>query len=542
MLRSTVGGEASRHGLRQGQAVSAGFAGYEVLSRVAQGSTGVVWQARQVHLERLVAIKELAPALLYLPGFLERFRSEAQVLAGLDDPHVVRLYDYVEEPDRAYLVEEWVPGAPLATVLVRHGRLTAEQSLGVVRGGLAGLAHAHDRGLVHRDVSLSNILLDVDGVSKLVDFGLAAPVDGTAEPSASAFARAVGTPAFGSPEAVQGQPLTPRSDVYSAAAVLYTLLTGNPPYAGDTQAMLRAHVNRPAPVLSGFATRLTNLLSRAMAKHPEQRPADAREFLAELEEAARDAYGVGWLSRASVAGLATAGAAGAAGTAAAVSTAAAAGGTPAASVIQAGARSVLGLPRVAFLAAAAAIVIAVAAVTVALTVGSGNGPAPTADGGPAAGTAAGAAEPTASEAPLLHAFSGTYSVVRTLTSVPPNAPDPVGMTTESTWIVAPTCASGPCDVNVATSFGLDYPFAYSDGVWRAEVALELACFDIFGQSSETVPATDTLILSPGEATAPGSDAPLATLTGVTTEVIPVECGGAPGGTFEIALQLTRTGD
>ncbi|MDQ3466568.1 MAG: serine/threonine protein kinase, partial [Actinomycetota bacterium] len=135
----------------------------------------MVWQARQVELGRLVAIKELSPALLSAPGFLERFRAEAQMLAGLDDPHVVRLYDYVEEPHRAFLVQEWVEGAPLTAVLDRHGRLTAEQSLGVIRGGLLGLAHAHQRGLVHRDVSTANILLDGAGVSKLVDFGLAAP-------------------------------------------------------------------------------------------------------------------------------------------------------------------------------------------------------------------------------------------------------------------------------------------------------------------------------------------------------------------------------
>ncbi|MBA2414737.1 MAG: serine/threonine protein kinase, partial [Geodermatophilaceae bacterium] len=352
--------------------------GYDVLGRVAEGSTGVVWQARQLELGRLVAIKELSSVLLSTPGFLDRFRAEAQTLASLDDPHVVRLYEYIEEPSRALLIQEWVEGAPLAAVLERHGRLSPEQSLGVLRGGLIGLGHAHDRSLVHRDISPTNILLDQGGVSKLVDFGLAARSGQGSDPGVGS---SVGTPAFSSPEAVTGQPMTARSDVYSAAAVLYLLLSGRLPYAGDMQAVLQAHVAAPVPALSGFAPRLTDLLRRAMAKRPEERPADAAAFLAELEEAARDAYGAGWLSRASVAGLATAvagagsvAAVGGAGVPAAAqalaygtaSTPAALAGAQTPSAGAVGAR-VLGIPRVALMVASAVVVVAVAATAFALT-------------------------------------------------------------------------------------------------------------------------------------------------------------------------------
>ncbi|MDQ4039376.1 MAG: serine/threonine protein kinase, partial [Actinomycetota bacterium] len=271
------------------------FAGLEVLGQVGQGSTGAVWRARQVELDRVVAIKELSPALLGAPGFLDRFRAEAQTLASLDDPHVVRIFDYVEEPGRAYLVQEWVDGVPLDAVLARHGRLTPEQGLGVLRGGLLGLAHAHSRGLVHRDVSPANILLDRAGTSRLVDFGLAARTEEGRSPGAAA---SVGTPAFASPEAVTGAPMTTRSDVYSAAALLFLLLSGRLPYSGNTAAVLAAHASAPVPTLDGHGPELADLLARAMAKNPAERPADAAAFLVDLEEAATRRYGPAWHTRA----------------------------------------------------------------------------------------------------------------------------------------------------------------------------------------------------------------------------------------------------
>ena len=106
---------------------------------------------------------------------MERLRAEAEVLSGLSHPNIVHVYDYVEEPHRAWLAEEWVDGTSLQAILDVHDRLTPEQSLGVVRGALTGLAYAHERGVVHRDVSTGNILADQEGTSKLVDFGLAAP-------------------------------------------------------------------------------------------------------------------------------------------------------------------------------------------------------------------------------------------------------------------------------------------------------------------------------------------------------------------------------
>ena len=172
------------------------FGRYQVVEKVAQGSTGTVYRARHTELDRPAAIKELSPPLRQLPGQLERMRREAETLGGLDDPHIVDIYDYVEEPERVWIAEQWVPGAALSTIVSTHGPLTPEQSVGALRGALMGLAHAHERGVVHRDVTTGNILADLDGTSMLVDFGLAAPVGDT---------RACGTPAYISPEAVRGE-------------------------------------------------------------------------------------------------------------------------------------------------------------------------------------------------------------------------------------------------------------------------------------------------------------------------------------------------
>ncbi len=272
-----------------------GIGGYEFLQQAAVGSTGVVWQARQLDLGRLVAVKELSAALRSTPDGLARFRAEAARLAKLDDDHVVKIYDYVEADAGAFIVQEWVDGETLEHLVGRVGQLTAEQSVGVLRGALLGLAAAHDLRLVHGDVSPTNILLDRAGTSKLIDFGIATAVGDSGR---------YGTPAYMSPEAVSGAGMLPASDVYSAAAVLFTLLSGKPPMAGaDVAAVLRQHLEDPPPRLVGHGAELQRIVQTAMAKDPHVRPADARAFLRELEQAAERRFGAAWLSRASVAGL-----------------------------------------------------------------------------------------------------------------------------------------------------------------------------------------------------------------------------------------------
>lgn len=389
------------------------FGPYEVLDRVAEGSTSTVFRARHQELDRTAAIKMLHPAVLDAPGMRDRLRVEAETLAGLEDPNIVQVYDYVEEDDRAWIAEEWVTGASLGRILEVHRTLTPEQAVGVVRGAVLGLAHAHDRGVLHRDVAPDNILADMEGVSKLVDFGLAAPVG-----AAGVF----GTPAFLSPEGARGEQLDKPSDVYSTAAVLYTLLAGAPPFPGsDVPTTIRRHLEEPAPLLEGHGHDLQDLLRRSLAKDPSERPADARSFLEELEEAARRRFGAAWLQRASIASLVGAAVPAAVGGGAAAPTVVVDSAritSPVTESVKRGSRRLL----VAGAAAAVVVVGGGTAATLALTGGD--------DGGPEAVTPGAAESPGTDEEepppPTLEELTpdGRFTFTRTLVSSTYDNPGP----------------------------------------------------------------------------------------------------------------------
>ena len=281
------------------------FGRYVVMERAGEGSLGEVFKARHQELGRLAAVKVLKPEVRSNPAAVAGMVAEASTLVRLDHPNIVALYDFVQEPDRTWLAEQWVDGAPLDRILAQHRRLTPEQALGVLTGALSGLAHAHDHGVVHRDVAASNVLADMAGTSMLVDFGLASPIAGQA-----GQAGVLGTPAYLSPEAARGEPVGKQGDVYSAAALTYQLLSGLPVFPGTPWEMVAAHRDRPAPPLDGHGPRLTALLERSLAKDVAQRPPDARAFLVELEQAAEEKYGAAWRSRAAIAGLVAATAAG----------------------------------------------------------------------------------------------------------------------------------------------------------------------------------------------------------------------------------------
>ena len=276
------------------------FERYDVEGRVGTGATSTVWKAIQRDIGRVVAIKELGGSFVDDEAALARFRREAQLLASFDHPNIVRVYDFVEEPGRAWLVEEWVNGSGLDAI-VRRGRLTPEQALGVLRGALLGLAHAHAAGVVHGDLHPANVLVDEQGVSRLVDFGLAAPVDGSGADRRDTR----GTPGYIDPALFNRTALDPTVDVYSAGVLLYELLAGRRLFVGGSPSeVIAAQLQHRVPDVSGIGPRLNDLIQRATSVRPEQRPADAAAFLAELEEAARERYGAGWLQAAGMAGIA----------------------------------------------------------------------------------------------------------------------------------------------------------------------------------------------------------------------------------------------
>jgi eukaryotic-like serine/threonine-protein kinase len=262
--------------------------GYTRLRALGSGGFGEVVLARHEATGTLVAIKYLRAELLADPGFAGMFRAEAAMLAGLEDPNIVRLYEYVEAPSGAAIVMELVDGVSLREILVRQGATTAEAALVVLQGSLLGLAAAHWRGVVHRDYKPENVLIDAAGESKLTDFGIAARAGDRPVPA--------GTVAYVAPEQIAGAPASPAGDVYAATATFYECLTGAPPFAGDTQRVLAAHQHAPVP-LDPVPVPLRPLVAAGMAKDPAWRPADARTLVTALQAAAAPAYGPDWAAR-----------------------------------------------------------------------------------------------------------------------------------------------------------------------------------------------------------------------------------------------------
>ncbi|NUP50181.1 MAG: serine/threonine protein kinase, partial [Catenulispora sp.] len=263
--------------------------GYEEIRELGAGATGRVVLARHLGSGRPVAIKYLARQLVRESGFLERFRAEAETLARLQDPHIVRILDYVETPAGAAIVMEPVVGPTLRGLLVSNGPCPPEVALTVLQGSLLGLAAAHARGVVHRDYKPENVLVDEAGESKLADFGVAAP--------AGRDVPGHGTPAYMAPEQWNGMRATPATDMYAASVVFFETLAGRRPFSADTMAGLRlAHEAAPVPV-EQVPEPVRPLLVLGLSKDPGQRYQDVPTFLAHLERVAVAGYGADWRER-----------------------------------------------------------------------------------------------------------------------------------------------------------------------------------------------------------------------------------------------------
>jgi eukaryotic-like serine/threonine-protein kinase len=262
--------------------------GYTELRALGSGGFGEVMLARHDASGVLVAIKYLRHDLLADQEFAEMFRGEAAVLASLEDPNVVRLYEYVESPAGAAIVMELIDGVSLHEILAHQGSTTAEAALVVLQGSLMGLAAAHQRGVVHRDYKPANVLVNGDGVSKLTDFGLAVRAGDRPAPA--------GTLMYVAPEQIAGAPASPAGDVYSATATFYECLTGRPPFGGESAELLRQHRADPVP-LDPVPGPLRPLVAAGMAKDPRRRPADAITFVTALQTVASGAYGQDWEER-----------------------------------------------------------------------------------------------------------------------------------------------------------------------------------------------------------------------------------------------------
>ncbi|MEY9944958.1 serine/threonine-protein kinase [Kitasatospora sp. GAS1066B] len=259
--------------------------GYTHERELGAGGSGRVVLARHEATGTRVAVKYLSAAV----GDTSAFRREAELLGALRSPQVARLYEYVEGPRGAAIVMELVDGIALRALLRQEGATSPEAALVVLKGSLLGLAAAHAAGVVHRDYKPENVLVTVDGSSKLVDFGIAVPHGATG--------KIAGTPVYMAPEQWAGRPASPSADVYAATATFFECLTGAKPYNGTTLAELAAQ-HTEAPIPDQLAPEPVRSLIRAgLAKTPGERPASAAALVEQLELVAHAGYGAKWEER-----------------------------------------------------------------------------------------------------------------------------------------------------------------------------------------------------------------------------------------------------
>lgn len=261
---------------------------FEILSRIGEGGTGVVYKARQITVDRPVAIKVLGAHVSSDPTWVKRFHNEARAIARLDHPNTVRLIEFGETKDGLlFIAMEFLSGRALAEEISRLGKLPPQRVLRIIIQVCQSLQEAHGLGIIHRDIKPDNIfLLDTKGGSdfvKVLDFSVAKMEDPNAQQTRAGTV--FGTPAYMSPEQARGSKLQPQSDIYACGIVAYEMLTGKPPFeAALPMEVVMMHLRqKPAPLV-GFPEPLVRVVMRALEKTPERRQQNAEEMIRECQE------------------------------------------------------------------------------------------------------------------------------------------------------------------------------------------------------------------------------------------------------------------
>ncbi len=272
---------------------------YRILRVIGRGGMGIVFESEDVALNRRVALKVLRPDLID-DEFRRRFLREARAAASLPTDHIVTIYQVGEDSGVPYLAMEYLQGQSLETRLGHDGWLPLSDALDIARQTAEGLAAAHEKGLIHRDIKPDNLWLESFGGSavgrvKLLDFGLARPAHGPSDLTAPG--QVVGTPGYMAPEVVYGLAVDSRADLYALGCVLFRMLTGKTPHSGDgldTRAQLRASAERDAPradsLAPGLPAPVVELVGHLLSRDPVDRPVSARAVAARLRELERDAH------------------------------------------------------------------------------------------------------------------------------------------------------------------------------------------------------------------------------------------------------------
>ncbi|MBT2452585.1 serine/threonine protein kinase [Streptomyces sp. ISL-43] len=280
----------ARRGFLEGREI----AGYQLEREIGRGATSVVYRAKDLRLDRTVALKLIAPERTRDGTFLRRFTHESRVAASIDHPHILPIFEAGESDGVLYIAMLYVPGPNLRVLLDQEGPLPVPTALRIAAQVASALDAAHAHDLVHRDVKPGNILVAAGTDSDhpehvyLTNFGLTRK-----SLSLNGFTTAgefVGTLDYMAPEQISGRPLDGRCDLYSLACVVYETIAGGPPFERDSDmALLRAHMYDPPPALSErrpeIAPDVDAVMAKALAKRPEDRYASCLEFVAELRSA-----------------------------------------------------------------------------------------------------------------------------------------------------------------------------------------------------------------------------------------------------------------
>lgn len=261
--------------------------GYKIMRKLGSGAMATVFLARQISLDRLVAIKVLPRRYSDNADFIARFQKEGRAAAKLNDPNIVAAYDVGNSGDHHYFVMEFVDGDTVYDRITANKRFEEPKAISVATQVASALRHAHDRGFIHRDIKPKNVMITKDGLVKLADLGLARALSDKEAAEAEA-GRAFGTPFYISPEQIRGKvDIGPQADIYGLGATLYHMVTGSVPFKGKSPSeVMHRHLKEPlvAPdhLNPGLSSGLAQVIEMMMAKDPSDRYRNAEELLEDL--------------------------------------------------------------------------------------------------------------------------------------------------------------------------------------------------------------------------------------------------------------------
>ncbi|MGD9209786.1 MAG: serine/threonine-protein kinase [Desulfobacteraceae bacterium] len=237
---------------------------YKLTGIIAKGGMGAVYYGEDIALKRPVAIKAVRPEILDKPYALERFQAEAITTAKLNHPNIATVYGLIEHDGAQFLIMEYVKGWTLSQILRICNPLSPVQAIWIIKFALAGIEHAHQQGVIHRDLKPTNLMLNENALVKVMDFGIARVIDG---PNYTQTGQLIGTLKYMPPEQIKGGQLDPRTDIYALGTVLYKLLTGRSPFAAksDYEIMMAQVEETPLP-LKTFSDRISEVLQSIVLK------------------------------------------------------------------------------------------------------------------------------------------------------------------------------------------------------------------------------------------------------------------------------------